>query len=118
MINIIITIETDCMTKSGHVIKAEVIMGTIRTIEIGVTIEIIGIGINTVEVIEGNNNNRNRLHDKIRSYDKSRSYNGSNKNHRDRSDYRDNRNRDKYSRGNRRKLKVTDREYDFRYKQG
>ena len=51
MIKITITIETDSKTKAGHMVKVEFIIGTITTLEVGVTIEIIGIQINIVEVI-------------------------------------------------------------------
>ena len=52
MTNIIKTIEKDSMTKAGHMIKAEVIIGTIRTSEVGTTLEMIGIEVNIIEVIE------------------------------------------------------------------
>ena len=42
MINITITIETDSMTKAGHMIKVEVIKGTIRTSWVGITLEMMG----------------------------------------------------------------------------
>ena len=39
MTNIMKTIEKDSMTKAGHMIKAEVKIGTIRTSEVGTTLE-------------------------------------------------------------------------------
>ena len=41
------------MTKEGHMIKVEAIIGTIRSSEVGVTIQIIGIEVGILEVIEG-----------------------------------------------------------------
>ena len=53
MINIIIIkIETDSMTKAGHMLKIEVIRGTIRISEVETTLEIIGIEVNIIAVIE------------------------------------------------------------------
>ena len=46
-------IETDSMMTAGHIIKLEVIIGTMRTLEVGVTTEIIGIEVNIVQVVEG-----------------------------------------------------------------
>ena len=46
-----ITIETDSMTKAGHVIKVDAIKCTIRTSEVGTTLEIIVIEVNIVKVI-------------------------------------------------------------------
>ena len=53
MPNIITKTETDPMPKADHMIKVEVIIGTVRTLEVGVTIKIIGLGVNIVEMIEG-----------------------------------------------------------------
>ena len=41
------------MTKAGYMIKVEVMIGAVRTLEAGVTIEIIGIEVNIVDVIGG-----------------------------------------------------------------
>ena len=40
------------MTKAGHMIAIEVIIRTIRILEVGTMLEMIGIGINIIEVIE------------------------------------------------------------------
>ena len=47
MTNIIITVETDSMTKTGHMMRVKVMKGTTRTSQVGTTSEILG-----VEVIE------------------------------------------------------------------
>ena len=47
MINfIVIKIETDSMTKAGHMIKIEAIIEKIRISDMGTTLEMIGIGVN------------------------------------------------------------------------
>ena len=40
------------MTKAGNMFKTKVIIGTIRIFEVGTTLEIIGIEVNIIEVIE------------------------------------------------------------------
>ena len=42
------------MTKASHMIKVEVIIGTLRTLDMGVTINVIVTEVNINEVIEGN----------------------------------------------------------------
>ena len=41
MTNIIASIETDSMIEAGHIIEAEVKIGTIRTAEVGTTVQMI-----------------------------------------------------------------------------
>ena len=49
---ITIKIETDSMTKAGYMTEIEVTIGTIRISEVGTTLEMIGIEVNVVNVIE------------------------------------------------------------------
>ena len=48
-----ITIETDFMTKAGHIIKVEVIIEMIKTSDVGSTLKMIGADVNIEEVIGG-----------------------------------------------------------------
>ena len=53
MINIImIGIETDVRKKAGHMIKIEVIIGTIKISEVGTALEMVGMEVNMINVIE------------------------------------------------------------------
>ena len=47
-----IQIETDWMKQAGHMIEIEVIIGTIRILEIGSTLEMIEIEVNIIGVIK------------------------------------------------------------------
>ena len=48
----IIKIETDCMIEAGHMIEIKVIIGTIRILEEGTVLEMIGIEVNIIHIIE------------------------------------------------------------------
>ena len=60
-------IETESMTKTGHMIKVEVIIGIIRTSMVGAPLEMTGIEVN---IIKGD---RRTIKDRDRSYDGDRS---------------------------------------------
>ena len=57
------------MMKLCHVVKVEVIIGAVRTLEIGIIIEIKGTKVHVIEVIEKNLKDRDRSYDRGRSRD-------------------------------------------------
>ena len=52
MTNIIKAIEKGSITKAGHLTKGEVIIGIIRTLQVGATIKMAGIEVNIIQVIK------------------------------------------------------------------
>ena len=52
IIMIIILIETNSKIKADHMVELEVIIGIIKILEVGTTLEMTGIEVNMIKVIE------------------------------------------------------------------